>query len=117
MPCATNAIAGGVTWFAVLNPVVQGFTLVGPLLAAIIASDCIPRADWLGVAGCEQWRPVLGAIVVAYAFAAAGYVTIEDVQRHLLWPYESTLQDSCRAVDAGVACGNVTGGQSQQGGG
>ena len=117
MPCATNAIAGGVTWFAVLNPVVQGFTLVGPLLAAIIASDRIPCADWLGVAGCEQWRPVLGAIVVAHAFAAAGYVTVEDVQRHLLRPYESTLQDSCRAVDAGVACGGVTGGQSQQGGG
>lgn len=71
MPDALDPVTADITRLRILRPVVQGLALVSPLLGAVFAGDddVVPSPLIRG-AGLQGW-PVLGAGIVAGAFAGA----------------------------------------------
>ena len=65
MPVAANAVTGDVARFAVVDPQVQGLTVIGPLLAAIVTGDHGELAGLIGIRSGGEWWPVAGAAAVA----------------------------------------------------
>src|SRR5580765_4029068 len=82
MPDVVLAVAGDVAGLLVVRNRVERFAVVGPLHLAVVALDDREPADWLGIAGPEHRRPVLGAFAAAVGLAHG--VLVIGIERHAL---------------------------------